>query len=240
MQKDDIYKKIKALKLFHGASDAFLARLVSQAQMLDIEKGKLLFLHEETIDRFFIVTKGWIKLFRETVEGTQAVFDVLTEGAMLGDETIFQNGVTSYTAEAIEKSAVISLPLSILKEEVENNPKMAQAVLFQMAEINRQKDKELEHRTIQNAPQRIGCFLLRLPHENTEDGVLIKFPYDKTVLAYRLGMQPETFSRALKKLKQETGVKVHGAKVVMENLYQLSDYACPACSSEMPCAKQEA
>lgn len=104
-----------------------------------------------------------------------------------------------------------------------------------MARYRRQQDRELEHRTIQNAPQRIGCFLLRLTNQEEEGSVKIHLPYDKTLVASRLGMQPETFSRALNKLKDKTGIRVKGATVELDNLEQLTSYSCSACSSEFPC-----
>jgi CRP-like cAMP-binding protein len=89
---------------------------------------------------------------------------------------------------------------------------------------------------VQNAPQRIGCFLLRLANQTALDNTItIHLPYDKTLVASRLGMQPETFSRALAKLKEKTGIRIKGATIEMESLNQLSDFSCAACSSSFPC-----
>ena len=104
-----------------------------------------------------------------------------------------------------------------------------------MARYRRQQDRELEHRTIQNAPQRIGCFLLRLADQSKTGPVTIHLPYDKTLVASRLGMQPETFSRALSKLKSQTGITIKGATIEMDSLNQLVEFSCAACSSEFPC-----
>ena len=108
-------------------------------------------------------------------------------------------------------------------------------MLSAMARYRRRQDQELEHRTIQNAPQRIGCFLLRLTRQDAEGPVTIHLPYDKTLVASRLGMQPETFSRALAKLRDATGITVRGATIEMDSLDRLVRYSCAACSSEFPC-----
>ncbi|HPF78042.1 MAG TPA: Crp/Fnr family transcriptional regulator [Alphaproteobacteria bacterium] len=233
--KTDISEKISAMPLFKACGEDFLERLTAQAQLITLEKNQVLFVHEDESTRFFLITKGWIKLFRETFDGTQAVVDILTSGHLFGETSIFQSDKYPYSAEATERSEVISMPLSLLKTEIEANPKLALAMLSSMARYRRQQDQELEHRTIQNASQRIGCFLLRLTNQEEDGSVTIHLPYDKTLVASRLGMQPETFSRALGKLKNETGIEIKGATITMKSLDQLSSYSCAACSSDFPC-----
>lgn len=235
MPQDIIFNKIKELDLFENCTPDFLQRLAQQSKIQSLQKGQILFVHEDRASRFYIITQGWIKLFRETLEGTQAVVDILNKDHMFGETAIFQDDLYPYSAEASEKAEVISLPLSLLKAEIEDNPKLALAMLSSMARFRRHQDQELEHRTLQNAPQRIGCFLLRLANQDSQGEVTIHLPYDKTLLASRLGMQPETFSRALAKLKAETGIMIKGSTITMESLEQLSCYSCAACSAEFPC-----
>lgn len=233
--KAGILDLLKNTPLFEGCEPSFLERLSDQSQPVQAGKGKLLFVHGEDARRFYMIVRGWIKLFRETLDGTQAVVDILTQGHMFGETSIFQDDTYPYSAETAEPAELVSLPLALVKSEIEANPQLALAMLSSMARYRKQQDQELEHRTLQNAPQRIGCFLLRLADQGSEGPVTLHLPYDKTLVASRLGMQPETFSRALGKLKEATGIKIKGATIEMEALSQLVDYGCSACSSEFPC-----
>lgn len=221
--------------LFAPCAPEFVARLAEQSHVIMAEKGKILFIHEDKAERFFLIRNGWVKLFRETLDGAQAVVDILPQGHIFGETSIFQDDLYPYSAESAELCTLVSMPLSLLKTEIESNSKLALSMLSSMARYRRRQDQELEHRTLQTAPQRIGCFLLRLADQASEGSVTIHLPYDKTLLASRLGMQPETFSRALAKLKEATGIDIKGATVHMESLDQLIAYSCPACSSEFPC-----
>ena len=223
------------ISLFKGGSDAFLQALETDAQTLRLEKGQILFIHEDPAEHFFYVKNGWVKLFRETLDGTQSIVDILPENHIFGETSIFENSLYPYSAEVVEPGEIIKLPMRHLKTEIENNNVLALNMLASMARYRRQQDREIEHRTIQNAPQRIGCFLLRLANQDEEGAVTIHLPYDKTLVASRLGMQPETFSRALSKLKNITGIKIQGATIQMDSLDQLVQYSCAACSSEFPC-----
>lgn len=231
----EIQAYLKTINIFKDCNDAFLAKLSANAQHQSYKKGKILFVHDDTIDRFYIIKSGWVKLFRETLDGAQAVVDILANNHVFGDIAIFENDIVPYSAEIVSNTEIISLPLADLKAEIKNNNELTLDMLKSMAHDRRQQDKEIEHRTIQNAPQRIGCFLLRLADQSQTGPVTIHLPYDKILVAARLGMQPETFSRALSKLRDETGIRISGATIEMESLDQIVRYSCAACSSNFPC-----
>ena len=228
---------MKDIPLFKNCTESFFEKLRSHALSQKHEKGKILFIHGDKAERFYLIKSGWVKLFRETLDGAQAVVDILPAGQIFGETSIFEDNQYPYSAEIVEPSEIISYPLPDLKHEIETNNKLALAMLTSMARYRRQLDSEIEHLSIQNAPQRIGCFLLRLAQQkgNTEDAQTIHLPYDKTLVASRLGMQPETFSRALAKLRDQTGIRVKGATIELDNIDQLVNYSCSACSSEFPC-----
>ena len=72
-------------------------------------------------------------------------------------------------------------------------------------------------------PQRVAVFLLNFGSaaENSAD---IHLPYDKFLVAGRLSMKPETFSRALANLR-EIGVHTEGNLVHIEDVEALRRYA---------------
>lgn len=226
--------------IFRTVAPQALETFLKNAHTKRYEKGKILFIHGDEAERFYYIKSGWVKLFRETLDGAQAVVDILPAGHMFGETSIFEDDVYPYSAEVAEPGEIVSLSLHDLKTEIEQNNKLALGMLSSMARYRRQQDKELEHRSLQNAPQRIGCFLLRLANQDATGAVTIHLPYDKTLVSSRLGMQPETFSRALAKLRDQTGIRVKGATIEMDSLDQLTRYSCSACSSEFPCKDMQA
>ena len=202
---------LKNIPLFKECDRIFFNVLERHAQRQNHEKGKILFLHGNNAERFYFIKSGWIKLFRETLDGTQAVVDILPAGHIFGETALFEDNVYPYSAEIVEPAEIISLALSDLKTEIENNNKLALSMLNSMTRYRRRQDKEIEHLSLQSASQRIGCFLLRLANQGEAGFVTIHLPYDKTLVASRLRMQPETFSRALAKLRDKTGIRIKGA-----------------------------
>ncbi|MDP2206328.1 MAG: Crp/Fnr family transcriptional regulator [Alphaproteobacteria bacterium] len=230
-----IQNHLRLQPLFKPLRDETLAGFAEYAALKAEKKGAVLFSAETPNEKIYFVLSGWVKLFRETLAGDEAVVDVLTAGNFFGEIGLSGHDEMPYGAEVVEDAEIITIPRFLLAEEIMRNSLFGMAVLQNMTRQRLQRDMEIEHRTVQSAPQRIGCFLLKLCRDNTGDPVVLHLPYDKTVVAHRLGMQPETFSRALSKLREETGLRVRGATVEIDNVKKLVDYTCSACSSSFPC-----
>lgn len=235
IKKNTIHDSLQAIGLFQNVSDAVLTAFSEAARPKAYNKGHLLFQQEDEADAFYLIQSGWVKLFRETLEGDEAIIDILPAGHIFGETAIFEEGLYPYSAEIIEPSNIVSLPADLLQQEIESNPTISLNLLSAMSKHRRQQSREIEHLSIQSAPQRIGCFLLRLCKPGHSGPVTLHLPYDKLLIASRLGMRSETFSRALSKLKKEAGLSVNGSTVYCEDIMNLQRYACSACSDEYPC-----
>jgi CRP/FNR family transcriptional regulator, dissimilatory nitrate respiration regulator len=230
-----IQSHLRMQPLFKPLRDETLAGFAEYASLRTEKKGAILFSAETPNEKIYFILSGWVKLFRETLAGDEAVVDVLTAGNFFGEIGLSGHDEMPYGAEVVEDAEIIAVPRFLLAEEIMRNSLFGMAVLQSMTRQRLQRDMEIEHRTVQSAPQRIGCFLLKLCRHNTSGAVVLHLPYDKTVVAHRLGMQPETFSRALAKLRDETGLRVRGATVEIDSVQKLVDYTCSACSSSFPC-----
>lgn len=231
----DFLAHIRAASLFKGLSNSDLAPFATAAQRRQLSKGQTLYLQDDKADWFYLVVHGWIKLFRETLEGSEAVLDILTSGHIFGETSIFEDGRYSYAVQAVENTEVIAMPTRILKDKIQSGGQLALNMLSSMSRHRVQQHREIEHLNLQNAPQRIGCFLLRLCPIKATGNITIHLPYDKTLIASRLGMKAETFSRALAKLREETGIKIQGSAVHIGDLQELVTYTCSHCSTSFPC-----
>lgn len=220
---------------FQGAVEDVLKLLEAQAVVRECEKGRILFLQDDPADYFYVIVSGLVKLFRETVDGTQAVIDVLSAGRIFGECGAFLQKKYTYGTEIVENAELIAIPLSALSKAIEMDGKFSMNMLDFMARRQGKSAREIESLSLQSAPQRIGCFLLQLVPQGEAKNVAVHLPYDKTLIASRLGMQPETFSRALRRLTDVTGVRVKGAIVEIDDVQRIMDYSCAACSSGFPC-----
>lgn len=226
--------------LFSGVPNDKINEILSAIVAKKVAKGELIFMQEDSIKYLYYIKSGWVKIFTETVEGEEAIIDVLPTDNFFGDHALLEDDIVRYNAEAVDACEVQMIPIQIVRSLFFTSPEFAKNIVKYMSLKQKFRDKEIEHLSLQNAPQRIGCFLLRLCKTNQDSNVLLDLPYDKSLIASRLGMKSETFSRALNKLKREVGIDVRGNKILLSSVSSLSHYCCSSCSDSYPCDDKKA
>jgi CRP/FNR family transcriptional activator FtrB len=77
---------------------------------------------------------------------------------------------------------------------------------------------------LRTTAQRLGHYLLELAPDQTSHTATLRLPFDKRLLAARLGCRQENLSRAFATLR-DLGVETRGARVVLHDIPRLRDYA---------------
>lgn len=210
--------------------------LQKESRTQNISSGYIIFMHEDEAAWFYFLESGWVKLFRETLDGDEAILDVLPPGSIFGETACLENKIYSSGAEVIENCNIVSFPLSTLYKEIQENNAFAVSFLHHLAKKSLTKDKEIELRSVQNATQRIGCFLLKLCKGAEGNSKTLHLSWEKSLIAARLAMTPETFSRSLAKLQKDVGLRIKGPTIEIPDISALVRYTCTACSDVFPCS----
>jgi CRP-like cAMP-binding protein len=219
--------------LFYGIDSNSKNEIGAIMRKKSFKKDEVIFFYEDKATTVYVVESGKIKLSRETADGVESVIFIATNGEVIGENLLFGENQYSYTATALSDLEVYAISLPELRMVIKSSPQMANNANQILLQRNLRLQKELEHIKIQSAPQRIGCFILGNCGKD-HGRASFELPFEKGLIAAKLGMKPETFSRALNELKNQ-GVKVDGKEVVVESIEKLSAYTCAACSEQFPC-----
>ena len=230
MITEDMGKFLRGLTFFADLQEATIAAFLKTSRLCKYSKKRNIFLQGDEADRLFVVLSGWVKLYRETADGEEAVVALFTRGDVFGEAAIFGNAGYPFSAEAAEESRILEIPSPTLREQALLNHEVMARIMNSMSREMRNLQMENEHLALMSAPQRVGCLILQLSSGMVGKGGTFSFPYDKSLAAARLGMKPETFSRALSQLKP-VGVSVNGPEVSVDNFSTLVEYCCSHCSS---------
>lgn len=214
--------------LFSGLPPGILEGIISESRRIQGKRGQELFSIGDSADAFFYVVEGWIKLYRLNREGEEAVIHVIAPGETFAEAAVFgTHRKYPVNAQYIEDSILLAIPRSSFIERISADPELALHILGAVSARQRYLIQQIEQLTVKDAPQRIGTFLLRLcrPDQTTEANgeIVVDLPYDKMLISRRLNIQPETFSRVLKKL-ESYGVKADGHKVIIGDLNKLAHF----------------
>lgn len=226
------YRLLRGLPFFTGLPESDISFFSHESCIKHYPKGRHLFRHGDRGDRLFIIVEGWIKLYRVTVEGGETIVALLTRGDIFGEAVIYGKADYTASAEVAADVCLIEVPAGILKERTRMNADIAVRIMAAMAREINKLQMESEHKALMEAPQRVGCLLLQLASGMDGSGGTFSFPYDKALAAQRLGMRPETFSRALAQLRP-VGVTSNGAEITIASFSRLTDYCCGQCSGQM-------
>lgn len=227
---------IAASHLLDGVPQPVVEDILGQTHLRLVEAGTVLFLQDQDAASAYVIDSGWVKLFRETLNGDEAIFDVLTCGNLLGN---FDGGASSRhrdSATALTPVRLHTIPAAVVSRHMRGCTELALNIIRINTQTSFQHSMDLEHERLQSAPQRLGCFLLRFCDGKPADQpVHLNMPIDKGVIATRLGMKAETLSRALATLKAEAGLMVQGSAITIPAPSRLADMVCNACSATERC-----
>ena len=222
---------LHTLTFFSGMAEDDRQALCRAEGIRDYSAGAHLFRQGDKADHFFIILQGWVKRYLGTVDGQEVIVTLFTRGDILGEPEGFQNGNHYFSAEATQDTRLLEMPTKVLKDRAQANPDIMMRLMASLFRDMYKLQMENEHRSLMDAPQRIGCLLLQLSSGLVGKGGAFSIPYDKALAAQALGMRPETFSRALAELKAIGVVVTHGSEITVDSFSRLIDYCCGHCTA---------
>ncbi len=205
--------------VFSGLKPQTLAVLLAEASVFNLRPGHVLFRQGEPAHAFFIIMDGWIKLYRVTPAGNEAVLNVLTKGESFAEAVTFTSGHYPATACAVTRGRVMVIPADHVMNCIREMPDVAIAMIASTSQHLHRMVQQIEQLMAQSATQRVAVFLASLA-PCTTGPCTITLPYDKLLIAGRLGLQPESLSRVFAKLRS-IGVDVRASNVVVRDMAQL-------------------
>jgi CRP-like cAMP-binding protein len=216
---DEDFDIIRGLTIFSRVSADKLEALLKGASPRSYPKGHLLFQQGDAADGFFVVLSGWVKLFRQTPRGDEAVIHILSRGECFAEAAVFLGGRYPASALVAEDARLIRISSQPFRQWIQSEPEIALGMLASLSARMHHLVNESEQLQTRSATERVADFILkRCPVR--EGSAVIALPYDKSLLAARLAMKPESLSRVLAKLRK-LGVRTESHRVIVTDVARL-------------------
>lgn len=236
LEKSDI-EILRASALFEDVPEKMLDDLVRHGSRRHLDRGETLFVQGDAADCIYIVLKGWMKLSRITPAGKDVVVAIYSAGESFGEAAALKGETYPVTVEAVEDSTVFQIAARTIAERITTNPQLAMAMLASTFRHLHALVLEIEDIKSRKATQRLATFLVALAPQ-TDEPARFSLPYDKGLIAARLGMKPESLSRSIADLRQQ-GVTIQRGNVTIDNLDHLRKFIVtdrkPARQTTPPC-----
>ncbi len=196
--------------------------LLDSASIRNFNRGATIFLQGEPAVVFYVVLEGWAKLYRIAPNGTEVVVNCFTEGQSFAEAAVLQRASFPVHAEAATDCRLVTIDGRILTELMDRRPEVTRSIVASMYMHFHQLVGQIESLKAKSGSQRVANFLLELCPDETRSCTVV-LPYDKTLIAGRLGMKPESLSRAFARLTAN-GVTVQQNRASIEDVDRLRAY----------------
>jgi CRP-like cAMP-binding protein len=214
--------------LFAGLEIAGLAGLLAEAAVRRCSHNAVLFVEGEQARQFYIVLDGWVRLYRQTPDGRESLIALFARGESFAEAVMFLGSTFPVSAAAVDETRLLVIPAEPFRRALQSDNQLCFKMMAAMALHLRRLVGQVEQLTARSSSERLAEFLLSLARGGAESAI-VHLPYDKSLLAARLGMQPETLSRALTKLRP-LGVETQGSRVTIRDFEALRRLVTDRCA----------
>lgn len=201
---------------------ATAARIVDQVTVASHEAKDTIFKQGEKANWFFTVLSGYVRVYSLSKDGREADIGIHGAGDTFAEGVMFNGGTHRFSAQAAEATILARYDIDRMRQLAAEDPAIGIALT---ASLSRNLDQALEcvaDDRLHTAPQRVANFILKNCPENASSA-RFRLPFQKSLLAGKLGLAPEALSRAFSALKA-AGVSVHGRVIEIGDVNALKNF----------------
>lgn len=223
IEKIKVQAFLAQLPLFDAVSQTELDRIALGTSSVRVARGGAIFQRGDPCLGFHLVVYGQVKLAFVSANGAEKVVDLIGPGLSFGEAIMFMGKPYIVSAHAMEDTLLLHVTREVVLDEIARDPALACKMLAGLSLRMHGLMSDLESYCLRSGTQRAIGYLLK--DESLRNGAEVHLPVAKAVVASRLNLTPEHFSRILSDLCAQDLIEVQGRSVTIVDLDKLRQYA---------------
>jgi CRP-like cAMP-binding protein len=217
---------LSRLPLFEELATEELDRIAVGTTELHVPRGETVFNRGDPCVGFHLVVYGQVKLAFLSPQGAEKVIEIVAPGYSFGEALMFMNKPYIVMAQALSDSLLLHISKAVVYTELERDPAFARKMLAGLSRRLHGLIVDVEAYSMQSGTERVIGYLLRQDedHAHANAPYSVTLPTSKAVVASRLNVTPEHFSRILHELTQRGLITVEGREIRIIEAAKLRDY----------------
>lgn len=211
------------LPLFNDLSTQELDTIAAGTSEVQVVRGEMLFHRGDPCVGFHTVVYGQIKLMFVSPMGGEKVVRLIGPGDCFGEALMFLDKAYIVSAQALADTMLLHVSKAVLFAEIDSQPGFARKMLGGLSQRLHSLMGDVEAYSLRSGTQRVIGYLLK-DGGTHQDGRQFRLETSKTVIASRLNLTPEHFSRILHDLGSNGFIKVKGREITIMDADKLSAY----------------
>jgi len=214
------------LPLFKELAPAEIDRLAAATNELFVPRGEIVFQRGDPCVGVHAVVYGQVKLAFVTPQGGEKVVEIISPGFTFGEALMFMGKPYIVMAQALSDTMLLHVGRDAIFHGIEHDAGFARRMLAGLSRRVHSLMADVESYSLQSGTQRVIGYLLRQEADAAEgeSGWTVRLPTSKSVVASRLNLTPEHFSRILHELADRALIAVEGRDVRILDAQKLRGY----------------
>jgi CRP-like cAMP-binding protein len=203
------------LPMFSDMSRDELDRIAAATVPVHAEKGETIVQCGDPCTGFHLVVYGQVKLALTSAHGVEKVIEIVNPGQSFGEALMFLDKPYIVFAQALCDTMLLHVGKQAVFEELARDPLFARRMLSGLARRVHGLVRDVESYSLRSGQERVIGYLLADVGEAGQDGKVpeVHLAPGKSVIASRLNMTPEHFSRILHELAASGLIEVRGRTI---------------------------
>ena len=209
------------LAIFSEMSASELDRIAAATVSLYFDKGQSIVQCGDACTGFHVVVYGQVKLSFTSPQGVEKVVEIIRPGQSFGEALMFLDSPYIVFAQALADSMLLHVAKHAVLSELGPNS-FGRRMIAGLARRLHGLVRDVEAYTLRSGHERvIGYLLAELPDGVASGPAEVRLTPGKSVLASRLNMTPEHFSRILHELAASGLIDVNGRSIRVPDVARL-------------------
>jgi CRP/FNR family cyclic AMP-dependent transcriptional regulator len=194
-----VVDRLQQAALFQNANPESLDLVARSLRPRRFRRGEIVFHQGDPGDALHLVTAGAFKTILIGVDGEEAIIATLRTGDFFGELALLDGAPRSATVTSLEASETWSLPRTTLRELLDRDPALRDALLAGLARELRRLTRQVEELHFLDLAGRLAMRLARLAREVDPSGheVRLDWPYTQSDLAAMIGATRQSVNKLL-------------------------------------------
>ena len=207
---------------WHVLAEMDQEKLAAHKTVHSFPKGGVVFHQGSPCNGIYCVQSGTIGLRKTDEKGNAVLLNLIHPGQTIGMRSFFAGTEYRASAEALSPATVCHVPVEVLSELFDNNPKLDLAFLKHISMDLGEAHETILVNTSLPVRARLAIFLLSLKDRygrlNGDGTVVLELPMTRHDIADLLSTRPETVARAIAALTKDGLTRFSGRQVILCDL----------------------
>jgi CRP/FNR family transcriptional regulator, dissimilatory nitrate respiration regulator len=217
---------LSRLPLFEELTPEELDRIAAETTELHVPRGEIVFNRGDPCTGFHLVVYGQVKLAFLSPQGGEKVVEIIAPGYSFGEALMFMGKPYIVMAQTLSDSLLLHVSKHAVFDEIERDAAFARKMLAGLSRRLHSLISDVESYSMQSGTERVVGYLLRQDElqAQSNDPYVLTLPTSKAVVASRLNVTPEHFSRILHDLTEKGLIAVEGREIRILDAAKLREY----------------